>query len=37
MNDHVGDKKKYEIALELFENDILPSIRLRGDVISYIC
>ena len=25
MNDRVGNKKKYEIAQELFEKDILPS------------
>ena len=31
MNDRVGNKKKYEIAQELFEKDILPSIGLRGD------
>jgi hypothetical protein len=31
MNDLVGNKKKYEIAQELFEKDILPSIGLRGD------
>jgi hypothetical protein len=31
MNETVGNKKKYEIAQELFEKDILPSIGLRGD------
>jgi hypothetical protein len=31
MNDRVGNKKKYEIAQELFEKDILPSIGLKGD------
>jgi hypothetical protein len=31
MNYHVGNKKKYEIAQELFEKDILPSIGLKGD------
>ena len=31
MNDRVGNKTKYEIAQELFEKDILPSIGLRGD------
>ncbi len=31
MNDRVGNKTKYEIAHELFEKDILPSIGLRGD------
>ena len=31
MNDTVGNKRKYEIAQELFEKDILPSIGLRGD------
>ena len=31
MNDRIGNKKKYEIAQELFEKDILPSIGLRGD------
>jgi hypothetical protein len=31
MTDRVGNKKKYEIAQELFEKDILPSIGLRGD------
>jgi hypothetical protein len=31
MNDRVGNRRKYEIAQELFERDILPSIALRGD------
>lgn len=31
MNDRVGNKTKYEIAQELFEKEILPSIGLRGD------
>jgi hypothetical protein len=31
MNSYVGSKKKYEIAQELFEKDILPTIGLRGD------
>ncbi len=31
MNDRVGKKTKYEIAQELFEKEILPSIGLRGD------
>jgi hypothetical protein len=31
MNELVGGKKKYEIAQELFEKDILPSIGLKGD------
>ena len=31
MNAYVGNKKKYEIAQELFEKEILPSIGLRGD------
>ncbi len=31
MNDRVGGKKKYEIAQELFEKDILPTIGLKGD------
>ena len=31
MNDRVGGKKKYEIAQELFEKDILPTIGFRGD------
>lgn len=31
MNDLVGGKRKYEIAQELFEKDILPSIGLKGD------
>jgi len=31
MNGRVGNRKKCEIAQELFERDILPSIGLRGD------
>jgi hypothetical protein len=31
MNGRIGNKLKYEIAQELFEKDILPSIGLRGD------
>lgn len=31
MNTYVGNRKKYEIAQELFEKEILPSIGLRGD------
>ena len=31
MKDLVGKKTKYEIAQELFEKEILPSIGLRGD------
>jgi hypothetical protein len=31
MNTYVGSKTKYEIAQELFEKEILPSIGLRGD------
>jgi hypothetical protein len=31
MNFTVAGKKKYEIAQELFEKDILPTIGLRGD------
>lgn len=31
MNERVGNKLKYEIAQELFEKDILPSIGSRGD------
>jgi hypothetical protein len=31
MKERVGNKLKYEIAQELFEKDILPSIGLRGD------
>lgn len=31
MNSYVGNKMKYEIAQELFEKEILPSIGLRGD------
>jgi hypothetical protein len=31
MNERVGNKTKYEIAQELFEKDILPSIGLKGD------
>ena len=31
MNDLIGSKRKYEIAQELFEKDILPSIGLKGD------
>ena len=31
MNDIVAGKTKYEIAQELFEKDILPSIGLKGD------
>jgi len=31
MNDHVSGKRKYEIAQELFEKDILPTIGFRDD------
>jgi hypothetical protein len=31
MKDRVANKTKYEIAQELFEKDILPSIGFRGD------
>jgi len=31
MTNFVGGKKKYEIAQELFEKEILPSIGIRGD------
>ena len=31
MKDRVGNKFKYEIAQELFEKEILPTIGLRGD------
>jgi len=31
MNDRVGQKTKYDIAQELFEKEILPTIGLRGD------
>ena len=31
MNTYVGNRMKYEIAQELFEKEILPSIGLRGD------
>ena len=31
MNDRVAGKRKYEIAQELFEKDILPSIGLKDD------
>ena len=33
MNSLVGKKRKYEIAQELFEKDIIPKIGLRGDQI----
>jgi hypothetical protein len=33
MNSYVGNKMKYEIAQELFEKDILPTIGLRGDYV----
>ena len=31
MNTYVGNRMKYEIAQELFEKEILPTIGLRGD------
>lgn len=31
MNERVGNNKKYEIAQELFEKDILPTIGFTGD------
>jgi hypothetical protein len=31
MTSHIHGKKKYEIAQELFEKEILPAIGLRGD------
>jgi hypothetical protein len=31
MNELVGSKRKYEIAQDLFEKEILPTIGLRGD------
>ena len=31
MTDHVGNKKKYEIAQELFEKEILPTVAMKGD------
>lgn len=34
MNGTVGGKKKYEIAQELFEKEILPTIAMKGDVVN---
>jgi hypothetical protein len=31
MNDRIGNRKKYEIAQELFEKEILPTIGFKGD------
>ena len=31
MNGHVGNRRKYEVAQELFEKEILPTIGLNGD------
>lgn len=31
MNDFLGSRRKYEVALELFEREILPTIGLPGD------
>ena len=31
MTDHIGNKTKYEIAQELFEKEILPSVAMKGD------
>ena len=31
MNGHIGNKTKYEIAQDLFEKEILPTIALKGD------
>jgi len=31
MNGHIGNKTKYEIAQDLFEKEILPTIGLKGD------
>jgi hypothetical protein len=31
MDNRIGNKKKYEIAQDLFEKEILPTIGLRGD------
>ena len=31
MNDYIGNKPKYEIAQELFEKEILPTIAIKGD------
>ena len=39
MNEYVGGKKKYEIAQDLFEKEILPSIANKGDevVLRLLC
>ena len=34
MNEYVGGKKKYEIAQDLFEKEILPSIANKGDEVG---
>jgi hypothetical protein len=31
MTDHIGNRTKYEIAQELFEKEILPSVAMKGD------
>lgn len=31
MTDHIGNKRKYEIAQELFEKEILPTVAMKGD------
>jgi hypothetical protein len=31
MTNHIGNKKKYEIAQELFEKEILPTVAMKGD------
>ena len=31
MTGHIGNKTKYEIAQELFEKEILPTVAMKGD------
>jgi hypothetical protein len=31
MTNHIGNKTKYEIAQELFEKEILPTVAMKGD------
>ena len=31
MTDHIGNRTKYEIAQELFEKEILPTVAMKGD------
>jgi len=39
MNGHIGNRRKYEVAQELFEKEILPTIGLNGDqvVLRLLC